>query len=107
MRLKEVKIGQCIINQDYDGQLYFIPERIEEHVVHGYSMYVPAKYNTEKGRLENRTVIHIGSYPAIYDGRHKNKLFMLRHFKPVDQEISIQRLVYWIFELKVWYKNEI
>jgi hypothetical protein len=101
MKLKEVVPGQCIWNSDDDGQLYFIPERIEEHVVYGYSMYTPVRYDVEKGRLEDRTALYIYSLPAIYDGRHKNKLLMLKYFKPLLQEISIQRLIRWIFELKV------
>ena len=101
MKLSKVVLGQCLWYGDEDGTLYFIPERIEEHVIYGYSMYTPVTYDASTGRLEDRTVLYIYSIPAIYDGRHNNRMLMLKNYEVLSQEISIQRLIRWIFELKV------
>ena len=111
MKLKEVVIGQCIYNSDEDGQLYFIPEKIKEHIIYGYSVYSPREPSSMEDAAnyhllyKEATHLFITSIPVIYDGQHKNDLLKLKNFK-VAQKNSLQGLIRWVFTLKVVVKKK-
>ena len=106
MKLSEVVVGQCISQHDDDGALYFIPERIEDYVVYGYSIYTSTYIDelataarSQVVRKES-TLLAIRSIPAIYDGKHKNRILMLKYFK-VAQTSLLQKLIRLVFTMKV------
>ncbi len=109
MKLRDLVLNRLIVNRGMDGTLFFIPRKIEERTIFGYSIYIPNEEtpvrsgNSTDFILEEGDTIYLGSVDKIYEegllsGRTDTvKLSSFRNAEDKDIEHLFRKLA----ELKI------
>jgi hypothetical protein len=94
MKLKDLRIGEWVVNKDIEGVLFFRPERVADKAVFGFSIYIPNDIDAMTSIKEQNTVVKegelvfAGSIEKIFIGLASQapSVLKLSRFKPLGKE---------------------
>jgi hypothetical protein len=92
MKLKDLRVGTWIVNNDKEGQLFFKPDHVVAKTVYGLSIYIPNDIDEKASIVAHDTVVKegdivfIGSIEKIYDNFFGGGVLHLSGFRPVGKE---------------------
>jgi hypothetical protein len=94
MKLKDLRIGEWVVNKDIAGLLFFRPERVADKTVFGFSIYIPNEIDAMASIEQQNTVVKegelvfVGSIEKIYIGLASQapSVLKLSRFKPLGKD---------------------
>ncbi len=95
MKLKDLRVGTWIVNNDKEGQLFFRPDNVVAKTVYGLSIYIPNDIDEKASIVAHDTVVKegdivfIGSIEKIYDNLFGGGVLHLSGFRPVGKEDEV------------------